>query len=460
MSFFLACGDREGENVHSGTPDKCQSPRCWLRPTQLKGGFLLWSFLMENVFLDANAIYDAGTKAMSGSKFKYATQLFETNHLLYTAMLQKSLYDGTYTPSSGTKFLIRERSKQRYITSNSMTDKTINHLICDEILSPYLHKYLIYDNSASQIGKGVDFHRKRFEAHLHKYFMEYGNNEGYILFIDFSGYYANILQNKCLEVLEHFLLRSVENPTERNFTLWLMKKIFKTFRLDVSRFSDKEIQEMYSGKVNPMLNFGVEQKFLTGEKFLEKGVDIGNQTSQNIGIVYPYKLDNFAKIVFGIHGYGRYTDDCHAIAKTREKLLSLLSGFEVIAKEYGIIINKRKTRIVKLSGFYRYLQNGYSLTNTGKVICKISPKNITRERKRLKAYKRLLERGVITYEEIENIFRSWLGASWKRMSHRQIFNITALFQSLFGRVPKWKRKHNQTHSRLRWLMAHSSKSWD
>ncbi len=39
----------------------------------------------ENIFLDANVIYDAGTKAMNGSKFKYATQLFEMNHLLYTA---------------------------------------------------------------------------------------------------------------------------------------------------------------------------------------------------------------------------------------------------------------------------------------------------------------------------------------------------------------------------------------
>ncbi len=414
---------------------------------------------MENVFLDANMIYDAGTKAMSGSKFKYATQLFETNHLLYTAMLQKSLREGTYEPSEGNKFLIRERGKQRYITSNTMADKTINHLICDEILTPYFHKYLIYDNSASQVGKGVAFHRKRFEAHLHRYFMRYGTNDGYILFIDFSGYYANILQNKCLEVLEHFLTRSKINSVERDFTLSLMKKIFKTFRVDVSRFSDEEIKRMYYGKIDAMLNHNVDKSLLTGKKFLEKGVDIGNQTSQNIGIIYPYKLDNYAKIVCGFHEYGRYTDDCHAIARTQRELLNLLSGFEVIAKEYGIIINKHKTRIVKLSGFYRYLQNGYSLTDTGQVMCKISPKSITRERKKLKAYKRLLERGIITYDEIENIFKSWLGANYKRMSHRQIYNISSLYYSLFRRYPKWKMKKNKTHSRLRWLMVHSSQDW-
>ena len=106
-----------------------------------------------NIFLDANVIYDAGTKAMTDSKFKYATQLFEMNHLLYTAMLQQSLLDGSYTPSEGNKFLIRERGKPRYITSNSMADKAINHLISDEVLMPALSKYLIYDNGASQKGK-------------------------------------------------------------------------------------------------------------------------------------------------------------------------------------------------------------------------------------------------------------------------------------------------------------------
>ena len=411
--------------------------------------------MSDNVFLDANVIYDAGTKAMEGSKFKYATQLFEMNHLLYTAMLQQSLSEGKYTPEQGSKFLITERGKPRFITSNTTADKTINHIICDEILTPALSKYLIYDNGASQKGKGVSFHRKRFEAHLHKYFMRYGENDGYILLGDFSGYYANIPHDKCYEVLEHFLKRSVNNSDELRYTLDLLTKIFLTFRVDVSRFSDDEIQKMYESKVDQMLNLNVDPKTLTGEKFLCKGVDIGNQTSQNIGIIYPYRLDNYAKIVCGNKYYSRYTDDFKAIAQTREELLDMLNGFRVIAKEYGLIINERKTRIVKLSGFYRHLQNGYSLTETGRIICKINPKSITRERHKLKAYKRLLDAKKITYSEIENIFKSWLGGNWQRMSHRQIFNMSELYIKLFGRKPKWKK----AHSRLRWLMEHHSADW-
>ena len=389
---------------------------------------------------------------MRGSKFKYATQLFEMNHLLYTAMLQKSLRDGTYTPEQGNKFLIRERGKPRYITSNTMADKTINHITSDEILTPALCKYLIYDNGASQKGKGVSFHRRRFEAHLHKYFMKYGTNEGYILLGDFSGYYANIPHDKCLKVLEHFLSRSLDNPEELRYTLWLLSEKFKTFRVDVSRFTDEEIQAMREGKVNPMLNLNAEPETLTGQKFLEKGVDIGNQDSQVIGLIYPYKFDNYAKIIAGIKGYGRYTDDFYAISESRETLKNLLDGLRRIAREFGIIINERKTRIVKLSSFYRHLQNGYSLTETGRIIRKINPKSITRERRKLKAYKRLLEAGKITYSEIENIFKSWMGGNFRRMSHRQIYNMSELFITLFRRKPKWKKGH----SRLRWLMEHSS----
>ena len=203
------------------------------------------------------------------------------HHLLYTAMLQQSLQDGTYTPAQGKKFLIRERGKPRYITSNAMADKTVNHIICDGILTPTLQKYLIYDNGASQKGKGVDFHRRRFEAHLHKYFMRHGTNDGFIMLGDFSGYYANIPHDKCYDILAHFLTRSVDNPAELSMTLDLLSKIFRTFRVDVSRFSDEHIQAFMAGKIDQTINLNVPHVVLTGEKFLDKGVDIGNQASQN-----------------------------------------------------------------------------------------------------------------------------------------------------------------------------------
>lgn len=403
-----------------------------------------------SVFFDANIIYDAGTKAMKSSKFKKSTQLFEMNQLLTTAEIWRDLQTGKYKPGPGNKFPINERGHLRYITSNIMVDKTVNHILCDEALTPATTKYLIHNNGASQKGKGVSFHRREFEKCLRRYYMQHGTNEGYILLVDFSGYYANIPHDKCLEVLFHFLEREVKDEITLLVAKYLLREIFQTFEVDVSRFSDEEIMTMMHGKVDPMLNANIPPGQLPGLKKLRKGVDIGSQPSQNIGIIYPYRLDNFAKIVCGIEGYGRYTDDFFAIGESKEFLRQVLEGFHGIADEYGLIINPRKTRIVKLSSEFRHLQISYSLTETGRVVRKINPKNMTRERRKLKAYKRLLDAGTIDYMTVENSFKSWIGGHWKIMSHIQIYNMSNLYFELFGRRPKWKKGH----SRLCWLMAH------
>ena len=119
-------------------------------------------------FEDANFLYEAGTKAIKPSPYKYGTQLFEMNHLLETAKLQRAFQTETYEPQPGVKFEIKERGHERFITSTATADKAVSHLTCDEYLTPLLEKYLQYDNSASQKGKGVAFHRHRFKVHLRR----------------------------------------------------------------------------------------------------------------------------------------------------------------------------------------------------------------------------------------------------------------------------------------------------
>lgn len=405
--------------------------------------------LFMNVFYDANAIYEAGKKAIAGSSFKQQTQLFEMNQLLETAHLQRDLMAGTYEPQPGQKFLINERGKARWITSNTMRDKTLNHVLCDEVLSPTIAPFVIYDNDASQKGKGVAHHRKRIEVQLHDFYRRHGNNDGWILLVDFSGYYPNIPHDQCLEVLDGFLDRSGLQADEITTAKWVIRRILKTFELDVSRFTDEEIAQLYRTKVDPMMNVGVDPRKLTGEKMLRKGVGIGSQPSQDIGIIYPYRIDNYAKIVKGVKEYGRYTDDFHAIHQSREFLEELLEGFREIADLYGLIINEKKTRICHLSKPFRILKVQYWLTETGKVPRKIHPKSVTRERKKLKAYKRLLDAGRIDYETVENSFKSWMGGNWKTMSMKQISNMSLLYYELFNRRVTWKKRHG----RLNWLMG-------
>lgn len=186
-----------------------------------------------------------------------------------------------------------------------------------------------------------------------------------------------------------------------------------------------------------------------------RGVDIGSQPSQNIGISYPSKIDNYIKIVKGCKYYGRYTDDSYVIHKDKEFLKELLREVKRISNELGLIINDKKTRIVKLSQQFKVLQLNYQLTETGRIIRKINPKAITRERRKLKAYKRLLDKERLKYEEIENIFKSWMSGNYKNMSMQQITNMSQLYYDLFRRKITWKN-----HGKLRWLMEHNLKTLD
>lgn len=129
----------------------------------------------------------------------------------------------------------------------------------------------------------------------------------------------------------------------------------------------------------------IPKEKLTGEKWMEKSVNIGDQLSQVVGIYYPYPIDNYVKYVRQQKFYGRYMDDWYIMNPSKEELEDLLENICKIAAELGIHINRKKTRIVKISSKYKFLQIKYTLTDTGKVIKRINPDRVTAMRRKLKS---------------------------------------------------------------------------
>ena len=363
-----------------------------------------------SVYSDANKLYGAGKKAIAGAPWKYSSQFFEMNQLLNTAHLQQDIENGVYRPGDGTNFWINERGKHRLVTSIPCPDKTVNHVLCDEVLTPLLDPYLIHDNGASRIGKGVAFCRRRFEQHIHEYYRRHGS-EGYILLGDFKSYYASISAVKAREMMLE-LLSSKLSEDDLIETEWLLHVIL-------------------------------------GE---ETGINIGGQVSQNIGITFAHRVDNYVKTVCSQRSYGRYSDDFYLIAESREKLLEILKGIRLEAERVGLAIHPHKTHIARIDKPFRFLQISYRMTETGKLIRRINPKSVTRERRRLKGYRRLVDNGRMTYLDAENAFKSWLTLNYKVMSKQQIRNLYTLYVDLFGRSIAWK------NSRLRYLTGQSSKT--
>lgn len=384
------------------------------------------------IVTDMNVLYEAFKASMKGSAWKEEPQRFEIDFLSEITKLKHELEDKTYKTLQGSEFIMNERGKIRYIHGGRMRDRVVRHALCDNVLNPSLKPYLIFNNGASQKGKGITFARRMFENDLHSFWLENRSNDGFVGFMDISKFYDNIRHDKIKEMIF---------PKIDEFSQWLFGLIIDTFRIDVSYMSDEEFAQCMDHKFDSIVyHETVSDELKTGEKFMCKSVDIGDQVSQDVGVFYPTRLDNYAKIVRGMKRYGRYMDDIYLIHESRDVITSVFDGIKEQAHALGMFINPKKTRIIKLSGKYKYLQIRYTLSDSGRVIKRISQKSITRERRRLKSYKRLLDRKELHYPDIEQAYKSWMGAYVPIMSKKQVKRMKQLFKELFGKEPRWKPK--------------------
>ena len=389
--------------------------------------------------IDANNLYDAFLSARKGSHWKMQVQRIRWDIGSVIGNLQKQLYalyngtDGAYALSEYSKFIVNERGKTRAITALGIIDRVVKHCLNDLYLIPHIRPHLIYDNGASLKGKGISFSRNRMKAHLNKFYRETGSNDGYIMTMDFSGYYDNIDHERCKE-----MIRKYESD---DFAIFLTDQAIDSYKIDVSYMSDSEYVAAQNAKFS-MVEYRKEHFYEDrGQKYLNKSLSVGDQTSQIAAIAFPTMIDNLVKIVLGCKYYGRYMDDLYVIAKTKEELLFIKEQIEEAARYLKIIINPKKTVITKISKSFIFLQYKYYLRENGYVVVRVNPKTVTRMRRKLKKLRKLIDKGEARIVKVEELFRSWIGSYNQVMSKKQKENLVLLYRSLFGNgLDEWLRK--------------------
>ena len=362
-------------------------------------------------------LYEAFAKSKVGSDWKPQVQKYEMNLLTELVKLQKELKNRTFKFSPPNEFILNERGKTRVISGDYIRDRVVKRALCDEVLIPSIRKYLIYDNGASLKGKGIDFTRNRLKTHLRRYYLKNESNEGYILLGDYTKYFDNIQHDLLINMFKVII--------KNNLAIWLLEEVLEQARIDVSFMNDVEFTESLDTVFNSLDYDKVDKSLLTGEKYLVKHMNIGDQVAQVAGIFYPTKIDNFIKIVKSIKYYGRYMDDSYIIHKDKGYLKELSKEITEVANSVGITINSKKTMICKLSKYWRFLQIQYALTDTGRIIKKINPKRLSDMRRKLKKLVKILSE-----KEFVNYYNSWFKNHYKIMSKQQRWNINTLFKEL------------------------------
>ena len=285
------------------------------------------------------SLLKAHRKARRGKQYENSTISFEMNLADNLTRLSNELNDGTYKIQGYYSFVIRD-PKVRTIHALNYPDRVVQHSICDEVLEPVLDKRLIYDNASCRIGKGTHFALKRLTEFMSDYYKRNGEC-GYFLRCDISKFFDNI---------------------------------------------DHDLLKMRLGKI-----FGCDERFYSLLCSIidsyEKGLPLGNQTSQWFAIFYLDTLDRLIKEKLKIKYYIRYMDDFVLIHSSKDYLKRCLKIIEdTLSVECKLSLNS-KTQISPLKNGIDFLGFHFYLSNSGKVIRKVRTHTKKKYKRRLKKLK-------------------------------------------------------------------------
>lgn len=344
---------------------------------------------LEDMFR-LDVLNECAVECTKQSRWKETTQRYIANMLQNNITLQKEVLEHRYKVSPTIDFNLNERGKIRKIEAPVVRDRIVQKTLMKHVLIPKLRPYLIYDNYASLSKRGTSFARKRFEIMLRRY-MHKNGTEGYILLFDIKKFFENI---------DHQVLKELIAP----------------------KIDDEPVD------VRELIHYVIDTSSKTG-----KGLNLGSECPQIFATYYPTWVDTLIKVVKGYKYYGRYMDDGFVIAKTKQELQELLAEIRQTLGYLKLELNEKKTHIVKLSHGFTYLQIKYNIKPSGKILKRISPKKVVRERRRLKAFRRMVDNGTMTVEEVHNCYMSWRGSVVKEHNayYKTLQSLDRLFAELF-----------------------------
>lgn len=120
----------------------------------------------------------------------------------------------------------------------------------------------------------------------------------------------------------------------------------------------------------------------------KKGLPIGNQVSQILGVTFLDKLDRLIKEKLRIKYYVRFMDDLILIHKDKKYLEYCLNEMTKCLDKLDLKFNE-KTHIFPIKNGVEFLGGRYLVQSSGKVIIKLKKQSKTRLKKRFKLLAKL-----------------------------------------------------------------------
>lgn len=364
--------------------------------------------------INRDALSKSAKEATKNVKYKASVKRFMLRSLINIGILNRKLMYHKDVRKGFICFGLCERGKHRDIMSVHFSERVVQKSLNQNALIPVLTRSLIYDNGASRKGMGTRHAMARLVVQLRIHYRHHGR-KGYVLQIDFKDYFGRISHKQAKKIIS----RAFDDESIR----WLAFLFIDAYR----EYKIRKLREM-----------GMSEEEIEAEA--SRGLGLGSEINQTLAITLPNPMDHYIKEVLGIKAYGRYMDDSYLIHESKEYLEYCLVKIREICAELEITISEKKTRIVKLSHGFTFLKTQVYLTETGKIIRKPCHDAIVRERRKLKKQKKLVDEGIMTYEDVRASYSSWRGSMEHRNARKTVHSMDLLYDRLF--IESWKEGGN------------------
>lgn len=319
--------------------------------------------MSQNLFeqvIDFNNIESAYKKALCGdTKFTHDAIIFSMNEVYNLLDLQRSLKYRTYKPGEFIEFYVYE-PKERLIHAPKFRDKIVQLLLYNSLSSFYNNKF-IKDSYASIENRGTHKCLSQIHHYMRKAYWEYGN-DAYIIKVDMKKFFYSI---------DRELLK-----------LQISKKITNKDYID--------------------LLFCVID---SASQISEKGLPLGNTSSQVLANIMMDKLDKYCKCKLRIKYYCRYMDDIFIIVPNKQIAQEVLHKIKSYTeKSLHLTCNKKKTKLFPIHQGVNMV--GFKIHPTHRLLRSESKNKMKRKMRKLE---KLYLNGEINAEKVEQIINSWLG---------------------------------------------------
>jgi len=331
---------------------------------------------LNNLFhqiYDFDRLLFAYKQAKESRRYKDEVLLFTSNLEENLIDIQNHIIHHSYEVGRYREFFVHD-PKKRLIMALPFRDRVVQWAVYS-VLNPIFAKGYINDSHGCVMGRGTLSAIKRLQYWLKK--VSKSPRKYYYLKLDISKYFYRIDHDILLDIIG----RKIQDPD----VLWLLSTIINS---EDTAFGLP--QGMAAHETDVRLN--------------DKGMPIGNLTSQMFANIYLNELDQFVKRKLGIRHYIRYMDDMIILSSDKQELHQLKHEIGDFLDEKLRLNLNDKTCVRPITLGIDFL--GYKVWPTH---IKLRKSSALKMKKRLKHIQKQYARGEIDFEKANSVVQSYLG---------------------------------------------------